>query len=84
MYTIYGEEQPYLLPHLHDHTSCPTPRNIVQYIADCFYKEETWEESDQREFLDQAKACVQESCDNLYNPSIGEGVWLMRTLTVMV
>lgn len=52
----------------------------MQFIADCFYKEETWESSsseeeghEHRHFLEEAKSCAQESLTNLYNPSIGEG-----------
>lgn len=44
----------------------------MQYIADCFYKEETWAEADLQQFMDEAKTCVQESLDNLYAPSIEE------------
>ncbi len=69
MFIIYGKtplSSPFA-PH-----SLPPSRHVVQFIADCFYKEETWAESDLEHFRDEAKACAQESQTTLYTPDLGE------------
>ena len=57
-----------VLPHLYLFIS----RNVVQFIADCFYKEETWSDCESERFADEAKKCVEESLRNIYDHSDGK------------
>jgi len=45
-------------------------RDVVNYLASCFYREETWELEDEEDFKEEARRCTEESLKNLYDPNI--------------
>ncbi len=52
-------------------------RDVVHYMASCFYESETWEDmtldkDSEDSFKQQAKNCAKESLKTLYDPSISE------------